>query len=47
VARWRAEGTGPRFVKRGGRILYLEQDLEAWQADRLTNLAAAKAWGLG
>jgi predicted site-specific integrase-resolvase len=30
LARWRREGRGPVFVKRGGRIEYPSRELEAW-----------------
>lgn len=30
LARWRCEGTGPAFVKVGGRIAYRVRDVEAW-----------------
>jgi len=46
LARWRTDGKGPRFVKRGGRILYAAKDLEAWQVDEASKQAAARAWGL-
>ena len=26
----RSKGEGPRFVKAGGRVLYLKADLESW-----------------
>ena len=34
LARWRCDGTGPVFVKVGGRIGYAEEDLAAWVASR-------------
>ena len=30
LARWRCDGTGPIFVKIGGRVGYAEGDLAAW-----------------
>jgi hypothetical protein len=30
LQRWRAQGTGPRFVKIGGRIGYRDPDLDAF-----------------
>lgn len=27
---WRLTGYGPKFVKRGGRIWYFKDDLDAW-----------------
>jgi hypothetical protein len=26
----RSRGLGPRYIKRGGRVLYLKTDLDAW-----------------
>ena len=34
LARWRCDGTGPVFVKVGGRIGYAEEDLAAWVESR-------------
>ena len=33
LARWRTTGEGPRFIKRGGRIYYRTQDLDAWMTE--------------
>ncbi len=30
LVRWRKDGGGPRFVKRGGRIVYPSRKLELW-----------------
>lgn len=30
LQRLRQEGTGPRFYRAGGRILYTAEDLDAW-----------------
>lgn len=30
LARWAAEGKGPRFRKAGGRVLYLRADVLTW-----------------
>ena len=32
---WRWRGTGPLFVKAGGRVLYRLQDVEAFEAEQL------------
>lgn len=32
LANWRWSGTGPRFMRAGGRILYDLLELEAWEA---------------
>jgi Helix-turn-helix domain len=34
LAKWRCGGTGPRFVRIGGRIFYDVADLETFIADR-------------
>ena len=33
LANWRSNGTGPNFLKLGGRILYRRVDVEAWEAE--------------
>lgn len=30
LARWAAEGKGPKFRKAGGRVLYMREDVIAW-----------------
>ena len=36
LARWRCEGSGPRFVRlSGNRIAYRACDLDDWLADRI------------
>jgi excisionase family DNA binding protein len=32
LARWRTDGTGPRFIKFGRHIRYAKKDLAAWAA---------------
>jgi predicted site-specific integrase-resolvase len=32
---WRWRGTGPCFVKAGGRVLYRLEDVEAYESQRL------------
>lgn len=34
VRSWRYLGTGPAYVKRGGRVLYARADVDAWLAAR-------------
>ena len=34
LARWRYEGTGPRFVRRGKTVFYPTQYLEEYYAER-------------
>ncbi|MGC2941962.1 helix-turn-helix transcriptional regulator [Brevibacterium sp. FAM 24638] len=35
LANWRATGTGPPFIRIGGRILYRRVDLDRWAAAHL------------
>lgn len=37
LATWRSRGTGPRFVKIGGRVLYRLADVIAWEAKNSRN----------
>lgn len=30
LAQYRSRGTGPRFIKAGGRVLYRWSDVDAW-----------------
>jgi DNA-binding transcriptional MerR regulator len=34
LANWRTLGTGPKFIRAGGRIAYDPADIEAWKAAR-------------
>ncbi|KAB2666569.1 helix-turn-helix domain-containing protein [Brucella tritici] len=38
LARWRVKGTGPKYIKRGGRVLYRDDELQAWE-ERNTRVA--------
>lgn len=31
LANWRYLGTGPKFMKLGGRVVYSQRELEAWE----------------
>jgi hypothetical protein len=45
LERWRSTGEGPPFLKLGGGILYREDDIKAYEAERLhlsTNKLVAK-----
>lgn len=43
LASLRCKGTGPRFIKRGNRVFYYLQDLEAWlDGERYTSTAQAR-----
>ena len=35
LERWRWTGTGPRFLKVGGRVVYRVEDIEAYEAEQL------------
>ena len=42
--RMRSTGTGPRFIKLGGRVAYRRSDVEAWLAEQtVTSTAENKA----
>lgn len=34
LERWRWLGTGPRYHKIGGRVIYRMEDIEVWEQDR-------------
>lgn len=34
LERWRWLGTGPRYHKIGGRVIYRLEDIEAWEQNR-------------
>lgn len=35
MERWRSQGTGPRFVKIGGKVFYRDSDLDEWVESRV------------
>jgi hypothetical protein len=35
LERWRWIGTGPKFLKVGGRVVYRIEDIEAYEAEQL------------
>jgi hypothetical protein len=35
LEQWRWQGRGPRYLKIGGRVVYRQQDIEAFEADHL------------
>lgn len=43
LARWRCDGTGPVFVKLGGRVGYDPADLTAWVESRRRSTTARVA----
>lgn len=36
--RWRQRGTGPRFLKIGGHVMYRKEDIEAFEAAVLKSI---------
>lgn len=40
LSNWRSLGTGPKFTKVGGRILYPLAEVLAWEARRTTDTTA-------
>ena len=43
LERWRFQGTGPRYLKVGGRVVYRLEDVEAYEAGQLQATGGAKA----
>jgi hypothetical protein len=41
LERWRWIGTGPMFLKIGGRVAYRLADIEAWEAERARTSTAS------
>ena len=41
LERWRCIGTGPQFLKLGGRVVYRSEDVEAFEAGHLRRPATA------
>ncbi|WP_400086993.1 helix-turn-helix transcriptional regulator [Yoonia sp. R78084] len=35
LEQWRWLGKGPKFLKIGARVLYREEDVEAWEASQV------------
>jgi hypothetical protein len=42
LERWRYQGTGPQFLKVGGRVVYRLTDIEAFETEQLRETGAAK-----
>jgi len=38
---WASLGKGPKFVKVGHKVVYLQTELDAWMASRSTNCSSA------
>jgi predicted DNA-binding transcriptional regulator AlpA len=35
LERWRCTGEGPQFIKIGGRVVYRQEDVEAYEAEQI------------
>ncbi len=46
LAIWRSRGTGPKFIKVGGRVFYRTADLDEWLASFPTVSSTAQARAL-
>ena len=42
LERWRYRGTGPQFLKVGGRVVYRLEDIETFEAERLRATISGK-----
>ena len=42
LERWRYQGTGPQFLKVGGRVVYRLDDIETFEAEQVRGTATAK-----
>lgn len=42
LERWRSEGIGPQYLKLGGRVMYREVDVEAYEQDCLRRSTSQK-----
>jgi Helix-turn-helix domain len=43
LERWRFQGTGPHYLKVGGRVVYRLEDVEAYEVEQLQAAVSAKA----
>ncbi len=43
LERWRSQGSGPRFLKIGGRVLYALEDIESYEASTRRSSTRQKA----
>jgi predicted DNA-binding transcriptional regulator AlpA len=39
--RWRQQGTGPKYIKLGGRVRYRRSDIEEWLDSRTVDTTAS------
>ena len=42
LERWRYQGTGPHYLKAGGRVVYRIEDVEAYEAAQLRTTGVAR-----
>lgn len=42
LANWRSNGSGPKYLKIGGRVLYRRADIEAWESQNHREPKAAR-----
>ena len=45
LERWRYRGTGPQYLKVGGRVVYRLDDIEAFEARRIHEITATAVAG--
>ena len=43
LERWRFQGTGPQYLKVGGRVVYRLEDVEAYEAEQVQASGTTKA----
>jgi predicted DNA-binding transcriptional regulator AlpA len=42
LAKYRGEGSGPKFAKLGGRIVYAKENIDAWVSQCTVNTSTAE-----
>lgn len=42
VSTWRTKGTGPAYIKVGNRVMYREEDVRRWLAQRVEQTPESK-----
>ena len=47
LERWRHDGTGPTYLKIGGRVAYRLSDIEAYEASRQRNVIVPASQAAG
>ena len=41
LATWASLGKGPKFIKLGGKVVYLQRHLDDWMESRATNCSSS------